>query len=122
MSFLAEQDMSFLAEQDRKQRRPRLSRRLPRPASYADRQRTKREGSLLFAETAAILGGVGRLAPKISALVGISWIPSNIFGWSFTQRFVMAAYCSHVYQSLKVRIDLPKLAQNERIAGRQYAR
>jgi hypothetical protein len=43
--------------------------------------------------------------------------------WRSAQGFVMAArFIRELYQSLKVRIDLPKFAQNERIAGRQYKR
>jgi hypothetical protein len=67
---------------------------------------------------AAELRSVGRPAPKISALEGILWLPSDIFAWSFPQRCVMAAGSIRALDhSFKVRIDLPKFAQNERIAG-----
>ena len=58
-----------------------------------------------------------KLAP-----VGILCIPPNI-AWRFVQAFVMAACSSHeLYQLFGIRIDLPKFAQNDRIADRQYDR
>ena len=76
-------------------------------------QAEARRIAINIAKLAELLnGGSTKLAP-----VGILCIPPNIT-WRFVQAFVMAACSSHeLYQLLKIRIDLPKFAQHERIAG-----